>query len=148
MKAWFDEFSGHVRKSLDEPGYASSEEGKQKKKDLRVRWKKFLDADSAEGRKWKADVDALREELRAFDEAVRGDADLERVREAHAKLGRDIESGLVEASVRGAQTGVEAVMEKATWFWQDLFKVYVPRFLNMMKDVPIPRCVPRSLLIY
>jgi len=38
-----------------------------------------------------------------------------------------------------AETGVQAVLERASWFWRDLFAVYAPRVLAMLKDVPIPR---------
>ena len=44
--------------------------------------------------------------------------------------------------VEATRTGMEAVIDseqlEATWFWQDMFKVYVPRVFAM-RNVPIPR---------
>ncbi|KAK6992074.1 hypothetical protein R3P38DRAFT_3290187 [Favolaschia claudopus] len=54
------------------------------------------------------------------------------------RLGQDVERGLVEAGEK-AETGVEAVLERAAWFWRDLFAVYAPRLFAMLKDIPIPR---------
>ncbi|KAF4622165.1 hypothetical protein D9613_009116 [Agrocybe pediades] len=30
-------------------------------------------------------------------------------------------------------------LEQATWFWQDLFRVYLPKIIGKLKDIPIPR---------
>jgi len=32
-------------------------------------------------------------------------------------------------------------LDQATWFWQDLFRVYLPKVLSKLKDIPIPRYV-------
>lgn len=70
---------------------------------------------------------------------LRSDADLSRLKGVHAKLGEDIERGLVEVG-QEAKTGMQAAVEQATWFWQELFKVYIPRIVSTVGDVPIPRC--------
>ena len=67
---------------------------------------------------------------------LKKDKDLNRVKEAHEKFGMDIEEGFVEAEI-----DVQAAVEQATWFWQDLFKVYIPRVFSKMRDVPVPRFV-------
>jgi len=38
---------------------------------------------------------------------------------------------------------MQAVVEQVTWFWQDLFKVYIPRVTvsAKMQDAPVPRFV-------
>ena len=136
LKAWFDDFFSTARKNLSEPGYARSEEAQGKRKELRLRWRTLLEKSD----KWKASVDDVMEELKKVEAGIRSDEDLNRVREAHAKLGRDIEQGLVEAG-QEAQTGMQAAVEQATWFWQDLFKVYIPRIMSKMRDIPIPRLV-------
>ncbi|KIK70088.1 hypothetical protein GYMLUDRAFT_34552 [Collybiopsis luxurians FD-317 M1] len=138
LRAWFDDFFTHLRRDLDEPGYVRSDEAKRVRKDLRTRWKAMLDQDSDFGHSWKRDVEALKVQIKKFQDGLRNDDDLNRLRNAHLKLGDAIESGLVEASAQ-AQTGMEAIMEQVTWFWQDLFRVYLPRALNMMKGIPIPR---------
>ncbi|KAF8152356.1 hypothetical protein B0H34DRAFT_784565 [Crassisporium funariophilum] len=134
LKSWFDEFIANARQNLSEPGYARSEEAQRKRKDLRVRWKTLLEKDD----KWKAAVNDVKEELVKVQEGLTNDEDLNKVKEAHAKLGSDISQGLIDASAE-ATTGMQAAIEQATWFWQDLFKVYVPRMLAKMQDVPIPR---------
>ncbi|KAJ7714104.1 hypothetical protein B0H16DRAFT_1899274 [Mycena metata] len=63
---------------------------------------------------------------------VAADEDVERLRVAHVRLGEDVENGLVEAGEE-AETGVQAVLERAAWFWRDLFAVYAPRVLGMLQ---------------
>ena len=43
--------------------------------------------------------------------------------------------------VEATRTGMEAVIEQATWFWQDMFKVYAPRVFAKMRNVPVPRFI-------
>lgn len=138
LRAWFDDFFTHLRRDLDEAGYLRSDEAKQTRKSLRNRWKELLDQDSDFGRMWKKDLEAMKDQVKIFQDGLRNDEDLIRLREAHLRLGQAIESGLVEAGDQ-AQNGMQALMEQATWFWQDLFRVYLPRGLSMMKDIPIPR---------
>ena len=97
--------------------------------------------------KWKAAVDDVMEESKKVKAGIRNDEDLNRVRETHAEVGSDIEQVLVEAG-QEAQTGMQTVVEQATWFWQDLFKVYFPRIMSKMRDIPIPRLVlPDGLVL-
>ena len=142
LKAWFDDFFSTARKTLSEPGYARSEEAQDKRKELRVRWRTLLEKSD----KWRSTVDNAMNEAKKVVAGIRNDEDLNRVREAHAKLGSDIEQGLVEAGEE-AQTGMQAAVEQATWFWQDLFKVYLPRIMSKMRDIPIPRLVLPACLI-
>ena len=96
----------------------------------------------------KAAVNDVMEESKNVESGIRNDEDLNRVREAHAKLGSDIEQGLVEAG-QEAQKGMQAAVGQATWFWQDLFKVYLPRIMSKMRDIPISRSVlPACLVSY
>ena len=74
--------------------------------------------------------------MKKVEAELKKDEDLNRVNEAHEKFGMDIEEGFVEAEI-----GVQAAVEQATWFWQDLFKVYIPRVFSKMRDVPVPRFV-------
>ncbi|KAF8193742.1 hypothetical protein BJ912DRAFT_230171 [Pholiota molesta] len=134
LRSWFDEFFTAVRKNLAEPGFVRSEESKRQRKDLRVRWRTLLEKDET----WKRAVGGVKDELAKLESGFSNDQDLTRVKEAHKKLGDDMEQGLVEAGDE-AKTGLQAAVEQATWFWQDLFKVYIPRILSKMRDVPIPR---------
>ncbi|KAJ4468733.1 hypothetical protein J3R30DRAFT_3553625 [Lentinula aciculospora] len=138
LRTWFDEFFTHLRRDLDEAGYMRSDEAKRVRKDLRIRWKEMLDQDSDSGRAWKKDVQAMKVQVKKFQDGLRNDKDLNKLRDAHLQLGEAIENGLIEAGDQ-SQTGMQAVMEQLTWFWQDLFRVYLPRALGMMKNIPIPR---------
>jgi len=105
----------------------------------------------AGGRSWRRVtrqvVDDVMEESKKVEAGIRNDEDLNRVREAHAKLGCDIKQGLVEAGLE-AQTDMQVGIEQATWFWQDLFRVYLPRIMSKMRDIPIPRLVlPDGLVL-
>ncbi|KAJ7074701.1 hypothetical protein C8F01DRAFT_1101541 [Mycena amicta] len=134
VKAWVDKFFEHAQRSLDDPDYPRSDQARAARRDLRQRGKALIDTETDAGRTWAE----LKETVRTFFAALASDEGVERVRSAHVKLGEDAERGLVEAS-QEAETGVQAVLERAAWFWRDLFAVYAPRFLSMLKDVPIPR---------
>ncbi|KAK0187121.1 hypothetical protein F5146DRAFT_1105014 [Armillaria mellea] len=135
LQRWFQEIFQAIRKMVNDAGYMRSEELKRTKKDLRMRWKNFLVDESSD---WKTDYEVFKKELNDFELALSQDNDMERLRNAHVQLGKAIEEGLVEiGSV--AKTGLEAAMDEVLWFWRDLFQVYIPRALTVMKGVPIPR---------
>ncbi|KAJ7673481.1 hypothetical protein B0H17DRAFT_1083144 [Mycena rosella] len=134
IKAWIDKFFEHIRKSLDDPKYPRSDEARGVRRDLRQRAHTLLDTETDAGRAWAQ----LKETIQTFGVALVADEDIERVQAAHTQLGEDAERGLVEAGEE-AETGVQAVLERASWFWRDLFAVYAPRALAMLKDIPIPR---------
>lgn len=136
LQKWFNEFFSAIRRTLDESGYVKSDEFKHTKKELRTRWKKFFEEDT----QWKKDWDGFKRELLSFETALKEDKDLNKLKDAHAQLGQAIERGLVDTGDK-AQTGLQAVMEQASWFWRDVFQVYIPQALNSMKDIPIPRSV-------
>ncbi|GLB42990.1 putative protein of unknown function (DUF4449) [Lyophyllum shimeji] len=136
LRKWFDDFFDLARKNLIIEGYARSEESKNKRKELRERWKMLLMEKKNE--QWKNTVEEVNNELQKIQQGLEADQDLQRVRAAHAQLSEDLERGLIVASEK-AQTGMEALMERATWFWQDLFRVYIPRILQSLRDIPIPR---------
>ena len=130
LKAWFDDFFSSARQNLSEPGYARSEEAQSKRRELYVRWKTLIENDE----KWRVAVDNVKTELREIEAGLKKDGDLNKIKDAHENFGKNMEEGLVEA-----ETGMQAAVEQATWFWQDLFKVYAPRMLSKMRDVPVPR---------
>ncbi len=136
LQAWFRDFFRVVRRTLDEAGYVRSDECKRTRKELRVQWKRFFEDDAD----WKREWDAFKAELTAFENALDADKDLRRLRDAHLQLGQAVEKGLMEGG-QAATTGLQAAMDQASWFWRDIFQVYMPKFLSFMKDVPIPRFV-------
>ncbi|TFK35889.1 hypothetical protein BDQ12DRAFT_634780 [Crucibulum laeve] len=135
LKAWFNDFFESAKKNLSEAGYARSKEAQKQRKELRVRWRTLLEKDE----KWKKSVEDVKAEWARVENGLKNDKDLQKVREAHQELGDDVESGLIKAGSETAKTGLQAAMDQATWFWQDLFKVYVPSVLSKLRDVPIPR---------
>ncbi|KAJ7262760.1 hypothetical protein B0H12DRAFT_1321788 [Mycena haematopus] len=134
VKSWVDKFFAHAQRSLEDPDYPRSADARAARRDLRTRARTLLDADTDAGRAW----GELKASAQTFGAALAGDADVQRLRAAHARLGEDVERGLVQAGEE-AETGVQAVLERASWFWRDLFAVYAPRMLSMLKDIPIPR---------
>lgn len=137
LRTLFDDLLSHLRRSLEQRGYARSEEAQQQREDLKARWKEVYDADSEEGQKWRDDIGKLRHEIEDFQKALEGGPDTKRVRRAQAKLAKDLEEALSSAAAVGAQ----AASDKTTWLWQDLFNAYIPRLLSIVKDIPIPRWV-------
>ncbi|EPQ52477.1 hypothetical protein GLOTRDRAFT_64155 [Gloeophyllum trabeum ATCC 11539] len=135
LKKWFNDFLAHVRRSLDEPGYIHSDECSERYSELRQRWRDLMNADSEEGRKWKADVKKFNEEWTEFNKRIDRDQDVQRIRSAWSKFGSDLEDAMLEAG----STGLQLAAGQATWFWQDVFNVYLPRVFAFVKDIPIPR---------
>jgi len=134
LKEWFNEFFTYSHRSLNEAGYSSSDEAKRIRKDLNTRWNKMLHGESEGAKRWTRDIERVKKEVATIDEAMKNDKDLERVRKAHARFGTEAVRTAAEAEKAGA-----SMLDQATWFWQDGFKVYLPKFLKMLKDVPIPR---------
>ena len=134
-----DDSIGWARKILAEPGYARSEEAQKTRKELEERWK------SEKDRKWHGNVKKLKEELHKIKLGLQGNKDFQRVVDAQAKLGEDLANGLTKAGEE-VESGSKTAVDQATWFWQDLFKIYIPNLLSKMKDVPIPRYVVVFLL--
>lgn len=137
LRTWFDDFFALARKNLTQPGYARSEESKEQRKELRTKWQGLIDREDG---KWQKAVDGVKVELAKIQEGLAKDKDLERLRVAHIQLGQDLQNGLVETGAK-VETGLEALVERATWFWQDIFKVYIPHFIKFLSHFPIPRYV-------
>ncbi|KAJ7464838.1 hypothetical protein B0H11DRAFT_1922583 [Mycena galericulata] len=130
VKAWVDRAFAHARRGLDDPEYPGSEESAAARRDLEERGRALLDENTDAGRAWAG----LKDTVRAFGTALASDADVERVRKAHAQLGADAARGFAEA---GKQAALE--MDLAPWFWRDMVAVYLPRALALLKGFPIPR---------
>ncbi|KAJ7879261.1 hypothetical protein B0H14DRAFT_3435139 [Mycena olivaceomarginata] len=131
VKAVVKKFFDYAQKSLDDPKYPHSEEAQLVQRNIRQQGRKLLDANTDAGRAWAE----LEETAQTFGATLAANEDVQRLRTAHAQLGQDVESGLVEAGEQ-AETGV---LERALWFWCDLFTVYAPHMLALLKDTPIPR---------
>ncbi|KAF9448146.1 hypothetical protein P691DRAFT_670047 [Macrolepiota fuliginosa MF-IS2] len=134
LKSWFYECLGEVRRGLSEAGYARSDSAAEKRRQLQARWRSLLARDD----RWKATVDDFKQEFNKVEAGFSHDKDLIRIKKAHERFNGDVERGLVEVG-HEAETGLQAAIEQVTWFWQDLFKVYLPRVMSKMKHMPIPR---------
>lgn len=137
LRDLFDELLAHLRRSVDEQGYIRSDESKKTGEDIQAKWKTLCDADTSEGQKWRDDWAKLKTEWEEFMKAFEGGQDSKRIAKAQTKLGTDIEESLITAASAGAQ----AAADSFPWMWQDLFNAYLPRILNLVKDIPIPRLV-------
>ncbi|OJT11433.1 hypothetical protein TRAPUB_12044, partial [Trametes pubescens] len=92
VRRWVDAVIAHLRKSLDEAGYARRKAA-QKSDKLRKEWSELLDKDSDKGREWKEDIAALKREASEFPTAIEQDEEFRAVRRAQTKLGEDLENG-------------------------------------------------------
>ncbi|KAK2459822.1 hypothetical protein APHAL10511_008143 [Amanita phalloides] len=134
LRQWFNDFFDLARHNLKDAQYARSDESRQAREELRVRWEDLLKQDV----KWKAEIDKLKEELVGIQTGINADKDLNNLRDALDKLNLDLQQGLIGIRAE-AEVGVQETLDQVTWFWQDLFRYYVPQILQAMKDVPIPR---------
>jgi len=135
LRQWVEDYIAYAKRGLENAGDNDMEEIRDTRKALRRRWNELTDTDSDNSRKWTEDFEALRKEVREFQERMEQDKDLQAVRQAHAQLGRDIEDTLVDV----AAVGLQAAVSGTSWFWADLFNVYLPRFISTIKSIPIPR---------
>jgi hypothetical protein len=132
-----EDYLAFARRALEYTGDTDPEEIMNTREDLRRRWNVLTDLDSDKGRKWKQDFEALRSEVLGFQERMEQDKDLQAIRNAHAQFGRDIEEFFVDV----ATVGLQGAISGTSWLWTDVFNVYLPRFVGMLKSLPIPRYV-------
>ena len=137
LRASFDDFFALARRNLMEPGYMRSEEAKERQTGLQDQWKDLVEKGSD---KWRTCIGEVKTELAKIQEGMKRDQDLENLKVAHVQLARDLETGLVDVAEK-AKTDLDSLLERATWFWQDLIKVYIPHFLGFLSHFPVPRCV-------
>lgn len=137
LRQWFKDYIAYAKRTLENVGHNDTEEMKDTRQGLRLRWNELTDIGSDKSRKCKEDFDALRNEVREFQERMEHDKELQAIRKAHAQLGRDIEETLFDVAGHGLQTAVSGI----SWLWADLFNVYLPRLVCMLKSLPIPRYV-------
>lgn len=141
LQKWVSDFLKYSKKNLQSVGKASADEDQETmraKKDLQKRWKEMTNTESGgSGQKWSKDVEVLKKEVKAFEARLGEDKELGRVRKAHEKFAMDLEEMMINA----AGTGMQLALDQASWMWQDLFNVYLPRAMNMVQSIPIPRYV-------
>ncbi|KAH9981580.1 hypothetical protein BJV74DRAFT_854616 [Russula compacta] len=135
LQQWFEDYFAYARRMLENVGDNDPEEIRNTSEDLSQRWDVLIDTDSDKNSRWKEDLGILRKEAREFQERMEQDKDLQAVRKAHAQFGRDVEEILIDV----AAVGLQAAISGTSWLWTDLFNVYLPRFISMLKSVPIPR---------
>jgi hypothetical protein len=134
LKSCVHDFLGEIRRGLTEKGYARSDAATDKLKEFRERWNALLEKDE----QVKGNIESMKDGFSKALDGMKQDKDLQRIRAAHTRFNHDISEGLIDASAT-ADSGLQAAMEQLTWFWQDAFKYYLPRILERMKDIPIPR---------
>jgi len=146
LQQWVDDYLAFARRALEHTGDNDPEEIGNTREDLRRRWNALTELNSDKGHKWKEDFGALQREVHGLQERMEQDKDLQAVRKAHAQLGRDIEECLADV----AAVGLQGAVSGTSWLWADLFNVYLPRFVGILKSLPIPRYVShpfRCLLV-
>ena len=139
LQQWVEDYLAFARRALEHTGNNDPEEIRNTRENLRQRWNVLTDLNSDKGRKWKEDFEALRSEVLDYQERMERDKGLQAVRKAHAQLGRDIEETLVDV----AAVSLQGAIGGTSWLWADLFNVYIPRFVGILKSIPIPRYVLR-----
>ncbi|KAF8621696.1 hypothetical protein AX15_007557 [Amanita polypyramis BW_CC] len=135
LRQWFNDFFDLARRNLGEPGYARSEESRKARESLHARWENLLEGKS----KWKTEIDNWKQELDSLQAGIDSDSDLIRLRKAHEDLSFDLQQGFISVGAERAQVRVTEVLEQVTWFWEDVFRIYIPQILEFLKDIPVPR---------
>jgi Family of unknown function (DUF5923) len=136
LQQWVDDYLAFAKSTLKQVD-DNDPEIRDTRQALRRRWKELTESDSDKRRQWTEDFAALRQEVRGFQERIGKDKDLRAVRDAHAQFGRDLDDALIDATA----VGLQAAISGTSWLWTDLFSVYLPRLVCMLKSIPIPRYV-------
>jgi hypothetical protein len=129
LRSFFDDLTEFVQRTVHEPKYARSEEHNERRTQLRERWTQLQSGDDR--RKWHDDVDRLKVEARDYLRRVEEDSDVRRLRDAYLALSKD--------SAEAAATLNQVAMGDANWLWQDVIDVLLPRVLESLKQLPVPR---------
>ncbi|KAL1747091.1 hypothetical protein HDZ31DRAFT_80677 [Schizophyllum fasciatum] len=123
LHKFVDDYLSYVQHSLDDVEFVRSEQSTREGEHLRQRWESLMSEDSEQRRKWA--------QLNEIGDRIRADQDVRRLVEAHARLGRDLAEAQTDASTSS--------LTQASWIWQDILNVYLPRVFGLLKDIPIPR---------
>lgn len=129
LRRYFDDVHNFSRRTLQEPNYARSQEHEQRRQELRERWKQLQSGENR--RKWHDDSEHLRDEMNDFFGRIQNDSDVRRVQEAAVVFGNDLAEAVKDLST--AATG------NANWLWQDAMDVLLPKVVDTLKEIPIPR---------
>jgi hypothetical protein len=129
LRRYFDDVHDFSRRTLQEPNYVRSQEHEQRRQELRQRWQELQSGEDR--RKWHDDTERLQAEANDFFGRIQNDNDVKRLQEASVVFGNDITEAVKDLTM--AATG------NANWLWQDVVDVVLPRIIDSLKGVPIPR---------
>ncbi|KIJ53442.1 hypothetical protein M422DRAFT_64470 [Sphaerobolus stellatus SS14] len=129
LRSYFDEVHDFARRTLQEPTYARSPEHEQRRSELRDRWNQLLNGEDR--RAWHGDIERLQRESDDFFGRIQRDEDVRRLQEASIIFGNDFASAAEDLAATA--TG------NANWLWQDVADVLLPKIIENLKNIPIPR---------
>ncbi|KZV75074.1 hypothetical protein PENSPDRAFT_572201 [Peniophora sp. CONT] len=135
IQQWTTDFLALLKRNIETVGTVDAEETKTQRQDLRKRWRNLTSEENVQSKKWSDDVDVFRRELKVIQKRLGDDPELAKIQRAHAQFGQDLDELFIDV----AATGMQSVIDKAAWAWQDLFNVYLPRAVGLLKKIPIPR---------
>lgn len=127
LSSFLDDVEKFIRTILEDPDYAASKAPKKDAEKLYDRAQNLLQ----ENADWKQDARALNEEIKAFGDAIKDDPQSREVAAAFEKLGEDTK--------RTAKIGVGMFKGQAGAFYRDVVNVVLPRILDLIKEIPVPR---------
>jgi hypothetical protein len=127
ISSLFEDLDEFVDRLLFEEDYVTTSKASRRAQDLYDRAQKLVKEDSA----WKATAQEFVDELRDYLKAIENDKTTRRLGDAFEKLGEDI--------ARLGKTGFGALKSEADNIWKDVFNVILPRLIDSIKDIPLPR---------
>ncbi|KAH8797074.1 hypothetical protein DL96DRAFT_1008095 [Flagelloscypha sp. PMI_526] len=133
LRAFVDDYLVYAQRNVESVDYYDSQEGQRTKEELENRVREIR-----RGEKWgqyKESMEKLQRELEEYQRAFASDSDFKRLHEAHLTLSTTI----VDAGKEIVGSTNVWNLSGASWIWQDIFSVYLPRLMVHVKAVPLPR---------
>ncbi|KAH8826689.1 hypothetical protein DL96DRAFT_1209672 [Flagelloscypha sp. PMI_526] len=129
VRVFFEDAFAFGKRCLDEAGFVGSEEFTSSVETFKARWSSLPDEAPA----WKTSWDKLTQAWDDVRTAIAKDPDCEMLRSTVTRLVDDVMTG-----VGSSQPG-DSIFTRFSWLWTDLFSIYLPAILSMLRDIPIPR---------
>jgi hypothetical protein len=127
LSAYFDDLTKYVNRLLHDEGWVFSQQANRRADELIDRAQELIEGNAA----WKADYRNLVDELRAYQRAIEDDKTISQLTKHASYLKTDLHDFGI--------AGFNIFSSKALGLYKDLYDVVLPRVIDSIKQIPLPR---------
>ncbi|PWN50291.1 hypothetical protein IE53DRAFT_103062 [Violaceomyces palustris] len=140
IRRLYEDVTKFVDRALNQDGFIQSSKSNRQASALYDRAQALVNGQGKEIKKFQKDLDSCIEELTTFFEGFEEDGDLRELSERFQVLSDDLNlTGLQKALASGG-TGLFTILKNdATSLFRDSVEVIVPRLLEEIREIPVPR---------